>query len=131
MRQKERIVLPRLLDLAEQAVSAYKRDQEDVWLAAVDVRDAFMNVPAGKGKFMTVSAWKEKEDSPDSILVFGTFVFGAGSSPTIWARFAAWLGRSASAVSPTTGLQIYPGQWQRHQRSSPTFCSGLPSVASQ
>ena len=104
--QKERIILPRLLDLASQAVAAY-REQKDVWLAAVDIRDAFMNIPAGKDKFMTVAAWKEEQGGPDGILIFDTLVFGSASSPTIWARFAAWLGRSTSAISPSTGLQIY------------------------
>ena len=41
------------------------------------------------------------------IVVFDTLVFGAGSSPTIWGRYAAWLGRSATAITPRAGVQIY------------------------
>ena len=53
--QGERIVLPRLLDLAQGAVNAYRRQREP-WLAAVDIRDAFMNIPAGEDKFVTTAA---------------------------------------------------------------------------
>eukprot|EP00435_Cladocopium_sp_Y103_P021280 s2656_g5.t1 len=82
------------------------REGADVWLAAVDIKDAFLNVPAGPDKFMTTSS-VTSEDGRQEILIFDVLVFGSGSSPTIWSRFAAWLGRSSSAICPTTGLQIY------------------------
>eukprot|EP00435_Cladocopium_sp_Y103_P068903 s1426_g32.t1 len=41
--QKERILLPKLLDLAEHTLKCFRMGKE-VWLAAVDIKDAFMNV---------------------------------------------------------------------------------------
>lgn len=41
------------------------------------------------------------------IIIFDALVFGAGSSPTIWGRFAAWLGRACAAILPEAGTQIY------------------------
>lgn len=105
--QKERILLPRLLDLAQHALWTYRQgEDEEVWLAAVDIKDAFMNIPAGSDKYATVAAVENDEGKYD-IIVFDTLVFGSRSSPTLWGRYAAWLGRSSSAISPTTGLQIY------------------------
>ena len=137
-RQKERILLPRLLDLASQAIEVY-RAGDQVWLAAVDIKDAFMNIPAGKDKFMTTAATSDKEGRP-VILVFDVLVFGSGSSLTIWGRYAAWLGRSASAIVPSLGLQIYvddpamtlKGTWSQAARdlTRPTFSSGVKSAAS-
>ena len=49
----------------------------------------------------------ENDEGKHDIIVFDTLVFGSGSSPTLWGRYMAWLGRSSSAISPTTGLQIY------------------------
>ena len=54
--QKERILLPRLLDLAQHALWTYRQgEDEEVWLAAVDIKDAFMNIPAGSDKYATVA----------------------------------------------------------------------------
>ena len=101
--QGERILLPRLLDLAQQAVRQYRHGNEP-WLAAVDV----MNIPAGPDKRFTVAARpKPQQPGEMEIIVFDTLVFGAGSSPTLWGRYAAWLGRSASAVMPRASVQIY------------------------
>ena len=38
--------------------------------------------------------------------VFRVLVFGSGSSPTVWGRFAAFLGRSTSAVCPPSHLRM-------------------------
>lgn len=46
--QGERILLPRLLDLAQQATHVYRQGEEP-WLAAI-VKDAFMNIPSGPDK---------------------------------------------------------------------------------
>ena len=92
--QGERIILPRLLDVAIQAIRVY-RDERIPWLAAVDICDAFMNIPSGPDKRFTVAARPKPGTTGDmEIIIFDTLVFGAGSSPTIWGRYAAWLGRS-------------------------------------
>ena len=105
--QGERIILPRLLDVTQQAVRVY-RDGRQPWLAAVDVKDAFMNVPAGPDKRFTVAARpKAKPQEGMELIVFDALVFGAGSSPTIWGRFAAWLGRAFAAIVPKASAQIY------------------------
>ena len=108
--QGERIILPRLNDVAEAAVKEYRQDQE-VWLTAVDVRDAFLNIPAGKDKFATTAAIPVKhqeEGKPDhEIVIFDCLVFGSASSPTIWGRFAAWLGRTVAAIAREASVQIY------------------------
>ena len=104
--QGERIVLPRLLDLATLAVQKYRR-RRSPWIAAVDIRDAFMNIPAGKDKFVTTAAIPRKQEEGHSIVIFDTLVFGAVSSPTIWGRMAAFLGRSWASVCPEVGTQIY------------------------
>lgn len=104
--QGERIVLPRLLDLAQGAVIAYRRQREP-WLAAVDIRDAFMNIPAGEDKFVTTAALPNQTGQGHRVIIFDTLVFGAVSSPTLWGRVAAWLGRSWAAICPKTTVQIY------------------------
>ena len=103
--QAERIVLPRLTDLAAAGVRAYRADKEP-WLVALDVRDAFLNVPAGKDKAFTVAA-KPDPEGKNQVIVCDTLVFGAKSSPTIWGRFAALLGRSWAAIEPAARAQIY------------------------
>ena len=105
--QGERIILPRLLDVAIQAIRVY-RDERAPWLAAVDIRDAFMNIPSGPDKRFTVAARPKHGATGDmEIIIFDALVFGAGSSPTIWGRYAAWLGRSCAAIVPEANVQIY------------------------
>ena len=102
--QGERILLPRLLDVAQQAIRVY-RSGSTPWLAAVDIRDAFMNIPSGQDKRYTVAA-RPKPDQME-LIIFDTLVFGAGSSPTLWGRYAAWLGRSCASIMPRASAQIY------------------------
>ena len=85
----ERVLLPKLLDVAESALKIQRKGSQ-VWLAAVDIRDAFMNVPAGDDKYMTVAS-KEDNKGKQELIIFDVLVFGSGSSPTIWGRYAAWL----------------------------------------
>ena len=107
--QGERIILPRLNDVAEAAVNYYKNGEEP-WLAVVDVRDAFMNIPAGSDRFATTAAIpaKGEDNMPDhEIVIFDCLVFGSASSPTIWGRYAAWLGRSLAAIVEDASTQVY------------------------
>lgn len=104
--QGERIVLPRFLDLASGAVHKYRR-RRTPWLAAVDIRDAFMNIPAGSDKFVTAAAILKDNAGGHQIVIFDTLVFGPVSSPTLWGRIASFLGRSWAAVCPDVSTQIY------------------------
>eukprot|EP00435_Cladocopium_sp_Y103_P073457 s254_g43.t1 len=104
--QGERIILPRLLDVAHAALEVYKAGSTP-WLAVIDVRDAFMNIPAGDDKFATTAAMPNQQGEGNLFIVFDTLVFGSASSPTLWGRFASWLGRSLSAIIPSAVTQIY------------------------
>ena len=95
VRQGERVVLPRpsdlVADLLELGASA--PNGSEVLLLGVDIQDAFHQVPLRQAE------WRYTV-----VLIGGTFfvftvlVFGSGSSPTVWGRFAALLGRSTCAV---------------------------------
>eukprot|EP00435_Cladocopium_sp_Y103_P023242 s2849_g5.t1 len=105
--QSERILLPRLLDLAAD-VLRHMRGGAEAWLAAIDIKDAFLNVPVAKDRFALTSAIPAPgEEHPSRLVIFNTLVFGAASSPTIWGRFAAWLARTITAVEPNAGVQVY------------------------
>ena len=101
----ERIVLPKLTDIASSVQKVYARKGEP-WLMALDVADAFLNIPVARDKAMTLSA-KSDRDGTNRVVVCDTLVFGAKSSPTIWGRFAAFLGRSLASVGPQASTQIY------------------------
>ena len=96
----ERIVLPRLLDVVQETLEAIRNDQEPIF-AAIDIRDAFHNVPAGKDRKYTVARADGK------FIIYNVLVFGSRSSPTIWGRFAAFIGRTLLCIVPELGCQIY------------------------
>lgn len=104
--QGERIILPRLLDLASGALKAFRMGKE-AWVVAIDIKDAFMNIPSGADKFMTVAVAPDLHGKDQQLVVFDTLVFGSGSSPTLWGRYAAWLGRSMAAIEPDATIQVY------------------------
>ncbi|CAE7848405.1 unnamed protein product, partial [Symbiodinium necroappetens] len=106
--QGERIILPRLLDVVASALASYRRGRPP-YLAGVDIKDAFMNIPAGADRRFTVAAVPGSSNRPGKrhrLIIFNTLVFGSASSLTIWGRAAAWLGRTSAAVSPAD-LQCY------------------------
>ena len=86
------MLLPRLLDAAAHAINEYKKGSQ-LWIAAVDIRDAFMNIPVSGDRFALTAALPPKESGGElPILIFDTLVFGAASSP--WALLFAcsvWL----------------------------------------
>ena len=96
----ERIVLPRLLDVVHGTLHAIREGKQPIF-AAVDIRDAFHNVPAGADRKYTVASADGK------FIVYNVLVFGAKSSPTIWGRFAALLGRIVASVIPEISVQVY------------------------
>ena len=105
--QGERVLLPRLLDLAASAVKGM-RNGKPVWIAAIDIRDAFMNIPVMKDRFATAAAKpKASVGDPMEVVIFDTLVFGAASSPTVWGRYASWLGRTLAAVEEEAAVQVY------------------------
>ena len=106
--QGERIILPRLNDLGLAALQVYQ-DGDEPWLAGIDIKDAFMNIPAGSDKFMTVSAVPSPSggEGGHELVIFDTLVFGSTSSPTLWGRYAAWLGRTLTCVEPEAVVQTY------------------------
>ena len=105
--QGERVLLPRLLDLVAGILEGYRRDPRG-WIAAVDIRDAFMNIPVMEDRYALVAAKpKKKADDDMELVIFDTLVFGAASSPTVWGRFAAFLARTIVAVEPEVTCQLY------------------------
>ena len=102
--QKERILLPRLLDAVHAVLQVY-RSGSCPYLAAVDIRDAFMNIPAGADKVFSTAAIPTEHGM--RIIVFDTLVFGSSSSPN-------HLGALCCVAWP------YRGRRLRDQR--PDFC---------
>jgi len=50
---------------------------------------------------------KPDEEGNNVLIAADTLVFGAKSSPTIWGRYAALLGRSWASIEPSVQAQIY------------------------
>ena len=102
--QAERVILPRLLDVVQDSLHLI-RENEDPILVAVDIQDAFHNIPAGADKRYTVAA--ADVDGVRQFIIYDVLVFGSRSSPTIWGRYAAFLGRTLAAVVPEQRSQVY------------------------
>lgn len=101
----ERIILPRLLDVVSETLDLQAKKDKPVF-AAIDIQDAFHNVPSAKDKRYT-AARCQMEDGQDCFIVYDVLVFGSKSSPTIWGRFAAYLGRIVCSILPEVGMQVY------------------------
>ena len=101
----ERIILPRLLDVVTETIDLQAKGEKPIF-AAIDIQDAFHNVPSGKDK-KYAAARCEMEDGQDKFIVYDVLVFGSKSSPTIWGRFAAYLGRIVCSILPEIGMQVY------------------------
>jgi hypothetical protein len=114
--QGERIVLPRVSDFIEGvlldaygSVDTYKQphfqDNTSIWLFGIDISDAFSQVPLNNKEKRFAVAFVN-----DKFWVFHCLVFGSGSAPTAWGKFAAFLGRSTAALANDNfHLQIYVG----------------------
>lgn len=103
-RQGERVILPRLRDAIMDANRIYRQGGLPRFLA-VDITNAFHNVPAGKDRAFTAAAFNSPQGT--QILVYDVLVFGSVSSPTLWGRFASWLTRTLIAICPKLGAQTY------------------------
>ena len=93
--QGERVVLPRVSDVIDSVKSLGCTNQgvKSVWLLGTDISDAFHQVPLDPKEWQyTAAAFRGR------VYVFKVLVFGSVSAPTVWGRYAAWLGRSTAAV---------------------------------
>ena len=101
--QGERIVLPRVLDLVD-SVRRVSHSSLPVVLLGTDFSDAFHQIPI-KDSERRFTAVKLGED----FYIFKVLVFGASSAPTVWGRYAAFVGRSTAAIhsSRSAEIQIY------------------------
>jgi hypothetical protein len=99
-------VLPRLTDVVNDAVALGQccEKGESIAFLVFDIADAFNNIPVrpDERRFTCASIGGK-------FIVFDSLVFGSGSSPTVWGRFAAWLGRSIVAICDEWRLraQVY------------------------
>eukprot|EP00435_Cladocopium_sp_Y103_P026794 s2314_g6.t1 len=101
----ERVVLPRLLDVVLDTLRVLRKEGTATF-AAVDIQDAFHNVPAGSDRRYTVAS-AEMEDGKMAYIIYNVLVFGSRSSPTLWGRFAALLGRILACTVQEVQTHIY------------------------
>ena len=95
--QGKRIILPRPCDLVEAnqelVTSPSVNNNIGIQLLGLDISDAFHQVP---------SHLEERHLTAVAILgcvyLFYVLVFGSTSAPTVWGRYAAWLGRCTTAI---------------------------------
>ena len=102
--QGERILLPRVSDAIKSSNNVFRSGGSPSYLA-IDIRDAFHNIPSGKDKAFTASMVNIGDQT--KIMVFDVLVFGAVSSPSLWGRFASWIGRALMCVNEFIDVQIY------------------------
>ena len=101
----ERVTLPRLVDAVANILELMREGLEPV-LAAVDIENAFHNVLVGDDKKYTVAV-ADMESGRQAHIIYDVLVFGARSSPTVWGRYAAFLGRALAATFKECRFQIY------------------------
>ena len=103
IRQGERTILPRLLDIIRDALelAQFLGLGEDLGFYGIDIAGAFHNIPIHTGEKRFVCAMFEGVD-----YVFDVTIFGSRSSPTVWGRYGAWLGRSTSSLFQRTELRV-------------------------
>ena len=102
--QGERVVLPRILDLVNSIaeLATALGVGETISLLGTDIADAFHQVP------LSSQEWKYTAAAlGDDIYVFRVLVFGSVSAPTVWGRYAAWLGRTTCALVPEDRLRLH------------------------
>jgi hypothetical protein len=76
------------------------QDDASIWLFGIDVSDVFHH--DDKDERFAVACVNNE------FWVFHCLVFGSGSAPTAWGRYAAFLGRSTAAIANDNfHLQIY------------------------
>ena len=129
-KMRERLVLPRMIDLIEDTLDlmedlATKPSAEEmeateedaqVEFLTIDFSDAFKNIPANPNerRYQVARCFNFADDHPDfpgepRFVVYRSLVFGNGPSPLIWGRCAALMGRLGQALFREweLRLQIY------------------------
>jgi hypothetical protein len=101
--QGERILLPSLLDVVRSARGlADRRSHLQIFFIGVDVSEAFHLIPLNEDEqALTAARFGNK------LYIFKVLVFGSVSAPTVWGRYAAWLGRSTMAISRHDHLRMH------------------------
>ena len=105
VRQGERIILPRLSDVVDDAHAlAAENPPGSLRVLGTDIEDAFHQVPILPDEYAFTVAYVG-----GVFYYFRVLIFGAASAPTVWGRFGSWLGRAVSAISNPTllRLQVY------------------------
>ena len=95
-------MLPRLSDVVADLRELAASSGDEAFLLGTDVSEAFHQVPLHESErqFTAVAALGGK------YYVFKVLVFGSSSAPTVWGRYAAFLGRSTAAVVGTDPLRL-------------------------
>jgi len=89
----ERIVLPRIQDAVDDASELLRQNRGDLEWLVLDIADAFHNIPMlpSERKFTCGKVG-------DKFIVFEVLCMGGKSSPNIWGRFAAAIGRILASL---------------------------------
>ena len=96
--------MPRLSDVVADLRELASTSMDEAFLLGTDVSEAFRQVPLHESeRQFTVAALAGK------CYVFKVLIFGSSRTPTVWGRYAAFLGRSTAAVvgSDPLWLQVY------------------------
>ena len=102
----ERLVLPRICDALEAALSllelAQSNAEDDVEMMVSDFADAFhsMGVHPSERRHQVVAGMDGQYH------IYETVVFGGGGSPLIWGRGAAFLSRSGQALFDSATMRL-------------------------
>jgi len=89
----ERIVLPRIQDAVDDASDLLRQNRGDLEWLVLDIADAFHNIPMlpAERKFTCGKVGNK-------FIVFEVLCMGGKSSPNIWGRFAAAIGRILASL---------------------------------
>jgi hypothetical protein len=92
-----------VLDVAQDVLDLSKllNPGEEIYFFGTDVTDAFHQIPLRRNEWrFTVAEFNGK------YYIFTVLVFGSASAPTVWGRYAAWLGRSTATIVDPDRLRI-------------------------
>ena len=105
---EERIVLPRLKDLVDEALSLMEENSatdSSVFLLIADFEDAFHSLGLAESEYQYLFA----KHPSNGYVSFRTVLCGGAACPLVWGRGAAFLGRSGAALfeESEARLQVY------------------------
>ena len=106
IRFQERLVLPRLRDVVEDAMILYESKEKDevVRLLSLDFKDAFKQLPVRHNEKRYLSGM-----AAGGFFVYHVVLFGIRTGPLVWARMAALVARASQSLfaDDRCRLQIY------------------------